>query len=128
MFLLTQREVEARILDPEVKKLYSDLITTRNGVTASTGSTQATGVPVTTAITRVTTVAVAGDALTLPPAVPGMSLVVINAAAANSMDVFPAVGNSINALSGDAALAVAANKTVLLVCAVAGVWNAIVTA
>lgn len=128
MFLLTQRDVEARALDPEVKKLYGDLITTRNGVTASTGSTQATGVLVTTAVTRVTTVGTAGDALTLPKAVPGMSLVVINAAAANSMDVFPAVGDAINALTTDAALAVAANKTVLLVCAVAGIWNAVVTA
>ncbi len=128
MFLLTQREVEARLLDPEVKKLYSALITTQNAVTAATGSTQATGVPITAAVTRVTTVAVAGDSVTLPKAVPGMSLVVINAAAANSMDVFPAVGDSINALAGDAALAVAANKTVLLVCAVAGIWNAIVTA
>lgn len=128
MFLLPNTEVAALILDPTVKELYGKLTSVRNGVTASTGSTQATGVPVTTAITRVTTVAVAGDSLTLPKAVPGVSLVVINAAAANSMDVFPAVGDAINALTADAALAVAANKTVLLVCAVPGIWNAIVTA
>lgn len=128
MFLLTNREIAAMLLDPEVKKLYNALTSTQNGVTAATGSTQATGVPVTAAVTRVTTVAVAGDSLTLPKAVPGVSLVVINAAAANSMDVFPAVGDAINALSADAALAVAANKTVLLVCAVDGTWNAVVTA
>lgn len=126
--LLTQREIEARLLDPELKKLFNVLNTTQNGVTAATGSTQATGVPVTAAVTRVTTVAVAGDSVTLPKAVAGKSLVVINAAAANSMDVFPAVGDAINALTADAALAVAANKTVLLVCAVDGIWNAIVTA
>lgn len=125
---LSQRDVEARLLDPELKKFYGALNTVSNGVTASTGSTQATGVLVTTSVTRVTTVAVAGDALTLPPATPGVDLVVINAAAANSMDVFPAVGDAINALAANAALAVAANKTVLLVCAVAGTWNAIVTA
>ena len=83
---------------------------------------------VTAAVTRVTTVGTAGDSLRLPPSVPGVSLVIVNAAAANSMDVFPAVGDAINALSANAALAVAANKTVLLVCAVAGIWNAIVTA
>jgi hypothetical protein len=128
MFLLTNREIEARALDPEAKKLYNALTTTDNAVTASTGSTQATGYVVKAAVTRVTTVGTVGDALTLPKAVSGVSLVVINAAAANSMDVFPAVGDSINALAADAALAVAANKTVLFVCAVGGVWNAVVTA
>lgn len=125
---LSNAEIAALLLDPTVKDLYARLNTVRNGVTASTGSTQATGVLVTTAVTRVTTVGTAGDSLLLPKAVPGLSLVVINAAAANSMDVFPAAGDAINALSGDAALAVAANKTVMLVCAVAGIWNAIVTA
>lgn len=127
MFLLTNREVSALLLDPPVKELYAKLTSVQNGVTAATGSTQATGVLVTASITRVTTVGTIGDALTLPKAVPGMSLVVINAGA-NSMDVFPAVGDAINALSADAALAVAANKTVLLVCAVGGIWNAVVTA
>lgn len=125
MFLLNNREVASLILDPTVKDLYGRLTTVRNGVTASTGSTQATGVLVTTAVTRVTTVAVAGDALTLPPAVAGVSLVITNAAAANSMDVFPAVGNAINALAGDAAFAMAANVTRLFVCAVDGTWNTI---
>jgi len=128
MFLLSQRDIGALLLDPEIKKLYRSLTSTDNGVTANVGSTQATGYVVMAAVTRVTTVAVAGDALTLPRAVAGMSLVVINAAAANSMDVFPAVGDIINALAADAALAVAANKTVLLLCAVTGTWNAVVTA
>ena len=132
MPLATRIDVSPLLLDPPVKQLFNDLHTAANGavngVTAAVGSSQATGVAVTAAITRVTTVGTAGDALTLPKAAPGLQLVVINAAAANSMDVFPAVGDAINALSADAALAVAANKTVLLVCAVAGFWNAIVTA
>ena len=127
-FAVKKSEVAAMLLDPPVKDLYDKLTDTQDAVTASTGSTQATGVLVTKSITRVTTVGTAGDALTLPPAAPGLSLVVINAAAANSMDVFPAAGDTINALSANAALAVAANKTVLLFCAVAGTWNSIVTA
>lgn len=125
MFLLNNRDVSALLVDPTIKDLYAKLTTTANAVTASTGSTQATGVPVTTAITRVTTVAVAGDALTLPKAKAGMSLVVINAAAANSMDVFPAVGDSVNALAADAAYAQAANKAVMFVCAVDGLWHSV---
>ena len=127
-FAVKKSEVAAMLLDPQVKGLYDKLTDTQDAVTAATGSTQATGVLVTRSITRVTTVGTAGDALTLPPAAPGLSLVVINAAAANSMDVFPAVGDAINALSANQQLAVAANKTVLLFCAVAGTWNSIVTA
>ena len=129
MTIATPQDVSARIfIDPSAKKLFSDLTSAVNGVTAATGSTQATGVRIENAITRVTTVGTAGDSLTLPKAQAGMQCVVINAAAANSMDVFPAAGDAINALAADAALAVAANKTVLLVCAVPGTWNAIVTA
>lgn len=127
MFPVKMSDMAAMALDPTVKELLRKMTSTQNGVTASAGSTQATGVLVTAAITRVTTVGTIGDALTLPPAVAGMQLVVINAGA-NSMDVFPAVGNAINALSADAALAVAANKTVLLVCAIDGTWNSVVTA
>jgi hypothetical protein len=125
MFMLNNRDVSALMVDPTIKDLYAKLTTTVNAVTASTGSTQATGVPVTNAITRVTTVGTCGDALTLPKAKAGMSLVVINAAAANSMDVFPAVGDAVNALSADAAYAQAANKAVMFVCAVDGTWNTV---
>lgn len=128
MPLVNNTDINARLIDHNVKALLLDARATVNGVTASTGSTQATGVLIDARITRVTTVAVAGDAMTLPPAIPGTELIVINAAAANSMDVFPAVGDAVNALSANAALAVAVNKTVLFVCAVAGTWNTIVTA
>ena len=115
-------------LTPPVKDLYAKLTTAQNGITAFATGGQAGGVPLTKAVNRVTTVGTAADSVKLPPAVPGVSLVVINAAAANSMNVFPATGDAVNALSANAALAVAANKTVLLFCAVPGIWNAIVTA
>jgi hypothetical protein len=99
-----------------------------NGITAYAGGGQANAVLLTRSINRVTTVGTAADSVKLPAAVPGMQVVVINAAAANSMNLFPATDGYINALTQNSALAVAANKTVLLVCAVAGRWNAIVTA
>jgi hypothetical protein len=57
-----------------------------------------------------------------------MQVIIINAAAANSMNVFPAVGDQINALGANAAFALAANKTVQLTCAIAGQWHAILSA
>ena len=55
-------------------------------------------------------------------------MVVINAAAANSMNVFPAVGDAINAVAANGAFAIAANKTVLFYCITAGRWHTITTA
>lgn len=87
----------------------SDWVT---GVTASTSSDQAGGYAVQYKNVHVGTVGTAGDSLTLPFGQEGMSLTIVNGAAANSMDVFPASGEAINALSGDAAFAIAANKAV----------------
>lgn len=122
-------DIAAHISDPEVKDLWLDSMSTRNGITALAGGGQAgTSHILTERFNRVTTVASAADSVKLPPAVPGIDMFVVNAAAANSMNVFPSTGDSINALSANAALAVAANKTVHLICVVAGIWNAIVTA
>lgn len=98
-----------------------------NGVTAAVASTQAGGYLITKAVTRVTTSATAGDSLLLPSAVAGEKRVVFNKAA-NSIDIFPAVGDKINALSADAAYALAATKGVIFYCAVAGTWDTILTA
>lgn len=98
--------------------------TTANGLTALAGGAQA-GTPLINGINRVTTVASAADSCQLPSAIPGRRVVVINAAAANSMNVFPQTGEIINALAANAAYAHAANKGVEFVCAVTGTWNTI---
>lgn len=99
------------------------LESTADALTAATGSDQASGIVPTTTVSRVTTVGTAGDAVTLPVAVPGMVLVVINAAAANAMDVFPAVNGYINAGAQNAAFSVPAARTAVFFCAVAGKWS-----
>lgn len=121
--------IPRNFMDPEVKKLLVDEIDTVAGaLTASTSSDQAGGVPITKDFTVFDTVGTAGDSATLPKALPGRSLVVKNNAAANSMDIFPSSGESINALSGDAAYALAVTKSVLFFCVVAGKWHTILTA
>lgn len=99
-----------------------------NALTAHAAGGQASALQLGQGISRVTTVATAGDSVKLPASAAGMFVVVTNAAAANAMDVFPATGDAINALSANAALSVAANKTVIFFCAVAGTWNSVLTA
>jgi hypothetical protein len=116
-------------IDPsDFASVMSDMQSVDNAVTAAVGSTQATGYAVTKAVTRVTVSAVAGDALTLPDAIAGEKRVVFNKAAANSIDIFPAVGDKINALAIDAAYALAVTKGVIFYCCVDGFWDTILTA
>ncbi len=118
------QEVAEAIKDIEAGDGFSAV----NALTADTGSAQAGAEPLTHAINRVTTVGTAGDSVVLPAAVAGMVRLVKNADSAESMDVFPASGDAINALSADAAYAVAATKAVLFFCAVDGTWDTILTA
>ncbi len=101
-----------------------------NGYTAGTTQTQAGAVVLDVGARghRVTTAAVAADAVRLPKAVNGRTVFVCNAAAANAMGVFPSSGDTINALAADAVYSMAANKTAMFVCFVDGTWNSILTA
>jgi len=122
-------DIVAHATDPEVKDMFLDQMTTRGGITALAGGGQAgTSHILTERFNRVTTVASAADSVKLPPAVPGIDMFVCNSAATNSMNVFPSTGDAVNALSANAAFAVAANKAVHLFCITPGIWNAITTA
>lgn len=99
-----------------------------NAITAKAGGGQSASTPLTTVLNRVTTVATAADSVTLPVAVPGMQITVANAAATNSMNVFPNTGDAINALAANAAFAVAAGKTATFYTTAAGFWHSILSA
>lgn len=98
-----------------------------NGVTALAGGGQAGAVLLTTALTRVTTVATAGDSVKLPLAVGGMQITALNAGA-NALNVFPAVGDAVNALGANAAYGLAAGKTASFFSTVAGFWHVLLSA
>lgn len=105
-----------------------DLFSAADGLVAHAGGGQGSATPIITQMARFITVATAADSAVLPAAVPGMSYTVSNAAAANSMNVFPATGEIINALSANAAFAVAAGKTCEFVCMKAGQWHTLLSA
>jgi hypothetical protein len=94
---------------------------TANGLTASATQTQAAGTPITAMLAVFTTVGVAGNAATLPASVQGMVITVANNGA-NSMNVFPALGDKINALTANTAIAVVNATITIFYCSVAGQW------
>lgn len=107
----------------------NNILRSNNGVTAfNTGGQPSATQLLGNAINRVTTVTSANDSVKLPAARAGTTTVVINAAAANSMNCFPFTGDIINALSANAAIAIAANKVMTFYCAVNGTWNSQLTA
>jgi hypothetical protein len=128
MPIASPSSIAGALIDPPIKQILLDQRSVSNALTAFAGGGQAGSLLLTSAINRVTTVGTAADSVLLPPARAGVRVVVINAAAANSMNVFPSTGDAINALSANAAFAMAANKAAEFVCAVDGTWNSILTA
>lgn len=94
-----------------------------SGLTANAGGGQANGTPLNLGINRFSTVATAGDSATLPTYSGGLVIMVVNATA-TSMNIFPNSGGTINALSANAAYALAAGKSVIFFQAVDGNWYA----
>lgn len=111
----------------DISSVIADLSSTATGITAFAGGGQANAVPLTATYNRVTTVASAADSVKLPAALAGSRVVVFNKGA-NSMNVFPATGDAINALAANAAIALATTKGMEFVCMVAGTWDTILGA
>lgn len=99
-----------------------------DSITAHAGGGQTNATKLTSVLNRVTTVASAADSVELPASIAGLEITIINAAASNSMNVFPATGEAINALSANSAFAVAAGKTATFYCVTAGQWHSILSA
>jgi hypothetical protein len=99
-----------------------------DAITASATVTQAGATALTTEINRVVTIATTLNAVVLPAALAGRAVTVINAHATSSVSIFPALGDDINALAVNAQYVLLATKTVTFFCAVAGVWNTLLSA
>lgn len=108
--------------ESDITSTFKDMTSALSGIVAFPTGGQVGATLLAHSINRVTTVATLGDSVRLPAALPGMSLVVTNRGAA-SMNVFPATGDTINALAANAALAVAVGTTVNFTCAQAGAWD-----
>lgn len=98
-------------------------LTRNTALTAKAGGGQSGGVPLNLGMNRFSVVGTAGDSATLPANSGGLVIMVVNATA-TSMNIFPATGGTINALSANAAYALAAGKSVILFQALDGAWYA----
>jgi len=112
----------------DISGAIADLNSAANGITAYAGGGQANAVQLSKTFNRVTVVATAADSVKLPKAVAGASIVVFNKDSADSLNVFPSTGDAINALSANAAYALASTKGAMFVCCVNGTWDTILTA
>jgi len=83
------------------------------GVTADTGSSQGDE-PITNSIVEISICANAGDAVTLPTASAGRTVIITNHGG-EAADVFPATGDAINEGSANAATSIAVNETLLCI-------------
>ena len=92
------------------------------GLTASTTQTQAGGLALLNQVNQVATVANDNDAVTLPEAVVGRQCIVINNGA-NTLQVFPAADDSINALAADASVTIPAGESQIFEAISIVVWK-----
>lgn len=103
-------------------------VTREEGITAFAGGGQTSAYQLTYGLNQVTTVATGNDSVKLPICVGGKVVIVVNADSADSLNVFGQTGETINALSPNAAFAVAANKVAIFICGLDGKWYTVLTA
>lgn len=92
-----------------------------DALTAHSGGTQAAALPITAAIARVTTVAVSGDSVLLPPSQPGLQIQLLNGGA-NAMQVFGSGTDTINGIATATGVSQSPGSVVVYTCLTAGAW------
>jgi hypothetical protein len=97
------------------------------GIVANAGGGQTNATILKGDTNAIATVATAADSVQLQAAVPGREVAVINTSA-NSLAVFPGLGDKINALSVNASFAVAAGKVGTFIATATGQWYCLLSA
>lgn len=128
MPIVDQSFINATLTDPFEKGVWSSYLAVGDNITATAGGGQANAVPISNMTTRVTVVGSAADSIKLPASSGGLFLTVANAAAVNSMNVFPLLGEQINALGANVAFAVPAGKACFFVATSKGQWHSVLSA
>lgn len=97
--------------------------TAAGGITATAGGGAVGAALITAQTTRISVVASRGDSIKLPPAAPGLELVVINDGA-NVAAVFPSGSDAINGQAGGLSVLQMPQSIDVYACGVAGKWHA----
>lgn len=115
----TLAQVKASTVNPQFNSLR---VSALDGLTAHSGGGQTSALPLTAAISRVTTVAAAGDSVLLPPSQVGLQVWVINASA-NPMQVFGAGTDTINSVATATGVSQSAGAIATYYCTTLGNWT-----
>ena len=99
-----------------------------DAISAVNPGAQGTATALTTSLNRVTTVAAAASGVKLPLAAGGLQITVINAHATNAINVYPFLGDQVNALGANVAFSIAATKTATFTSTVALQWHTVLSA
>jgi hypothetical protein len=92
-----------------------------DGITAHSGGGQASAVPLTTEINRITTVAALGDSVLLPLSVAGLTIIVINHGA-NPCQVFGAGTDTVDDVATATGVSQMQGSVTIYSCTTAGAW------
>lgn len=107
---------------------YPALTSTSEGLTATAGGTQAAGLALVSRYNTLTVCATGGDSVVLPPLVADLTIWVENDGAA-ACNVFPFLGQSINAGAVNAAFSVTnAKRAQFIGTGTTGKWMALLSA
>lgn len=104
------------------------LLTAAATVAAAAGGGQTNATALTATYNKVTTVASANDSVKLPASVAGMMVAITNGHASNSLQVFGVSPDTINGVATGTGVALAAGKTGIYLCPVAGAWHLLLSA
>lgn len=132
MALVDRKEIRAEIAGHGVQRALERVLDVvnpqvENAITAFATGGQASATQLTKTISRITVCATIADSVKLPAAKAGDVRFLVNSGAA-SANVFPATGETINALSANTALALAAGSKAAYFCPVDGAWFSLITA
>jgi sugar lactone lactonase YvrE len=89
---------------------------------SAAGTTQGTATALVSNINNVTVVTAAAAGVRLPTAVAGMRILIRNSDSADTLNIYPATGGTINALAANAAFTLAAGATTELMATTATQW------
>ena len=124
---LTLTTGDITLVDGDVQQTTGHYLKSANiGITANVGSAQGNS-PQTVELIEIAITGSGGDAITLPSAVVGKQMIIINRGA-NSADVFPASGDNINEAGANTAKALAADASLICVAIDSTHWECFVQA
>ena len=114
-----------------LQKLAGLIGSCQNNITALAGGLKLGATPITAVKARVATVVTAADSVLLPPGYPGLEITILNAAG-NSVQVFGAGNDTINAVATGAGVAQAGGVSAIYTCydvvAGVGIWGRVLSA